>query len=224
MYAGTILGAALALCGTTMAVPAAAAANGLRPRDGDNDNDLQNAPWVTVDDEGAPRTTFTPTVTTISGTPSAVNAAPHDLTATVYTMTNYGHVYTTTQAPPNPTATNAKTNEGAFSRCYNKEGPYAPFCRPSHNSSIYIDNTYYGKVLPASLHLQPSHATRLLNSTCSTPMCSHLGSRLVQQDVQQDALRLSPHQLLQRYDGRKIRSRHPAAMATCPIRLPPIQG
>ncbi|GAB0136202.1 hypothetical protein EsDP_00004514 [Epichloe bromicola] len=140
MYTGTILGAALALCGTTMAVPAA---NGLRPRDGDNDNDLQNAPWVTVDDQGAPRTTFTPTVTTVSGTPSTVNAAPHDLTATVYTMTNYGHVYTTTQAPPNPMATNDKTNEGAFSRCYNKEGPYAPFCRPRHNSSIYIDNTYY---------------------------------------------------------------------------------
>ncbi|KAG5981990.1 hypothetical protein E4U54_006437 [Claviceps lovelessii] len=136
MYAESILGVALALCGTTTA-------HGLKPRDGDNDNDLANAPWVVVNDEGAPGTIYTPALTTISGTPSPVNAAPHDLTASVYTITNYGHVYVTTQSPPNPTPTNTKTNEGYFSRCYNQKGQYAPFCRPTHNSSIYVDYTYY---------------------------------------------------------------------------------
>ncbi|KAG6107467.1 hypothetical protein E4U14_004152 [Claviceps sp. LM454 group G7] len=140
MYAGPILGAALALCGTVLAVPTH---DGLAPRDGDNDNDLGNAPWVVVDDEGVPASVLTPTMTTVSGTPSPVNAAAHDLTASVYTITNYGHVYVTTQAPPNPTPTNAKTYEGSFSRCYNKKGQYAPFCRPTHNSSIYVDYTYY---------------------------------------------------------------------------------
>ncbi|KAG5953006.1 hypothetical protein E4U53_007234 [Claviceps sorghi] len=140
MYAGFILGAALALCGTTTAGPAA---HDLEPRDGDNDNDLAHAPWVVVNDEGAPGTIYTPAMTTIDGTPTPVNPAPHDLTATVYTITNYGHVYVTTQSPPNPMVTNTKTNEGFFSRCYNKKGQYAPFCRPTHNSSIYVDNTYY---------------------------------------------------------------------------------
>ncbi|KAG6007980.1 hypothetical protein E4U21_005214 [Claviceps maximensis] len=140
MYPGSILGVALALCGTTMAGPSV---HELEPRDGDNDNDLANAPWVVVNDEGAPATVYTPMVTTIDGTPTPVNPAPHDLTASVYTITNYGHVYTTTQSPPNPMVTNVKTNEGFFSRCYNKNGPYAPFCRPTHNSSIYVDYTYY---------------------------------------------------------------------------------
>ncbi|KAG5984356.1 hypothetical protein E4U55_005134 [Claviceps digitariae] len=138
MHAASILGVGLALCGTTTAT-----AGRVQPRDGDNDNDLANAPWVVVNDEGAIGTIYTPTMTTVSGTPYPVNPAPHDLTATVYTITNYGHVYVTTQSPPNPMVTNTKTNEGFFSRCYNKKGQYAPFCRPTHNSSIYVDYTYY---------------------------------------------------------------------------------
>ncbi|GAO13452.1 hypothetical protein UVI_02016610 [Ustilaginoidea virens] len=123
------------------AAAAAAAVN--VPRDGDNDDRLPQAPWVTVNDEGNPVTTLTPAVSSVSGTPSPVDAAPHDLTASLYTVTNYGHVYTSTGLPPNPTATNAKTNEGSFSRCFNQRGAYAPFCRPTHNSTIYTGRTYY---------------------------------------------------------------------------------
>lgn len=140
MHAGGILSAVLALCNAAVAIPAA---DGLHARDGDNDNDLPNAPWVLVGDEAQPTKTLTPGVSTIDGSPTPINAAPHDLTASAYTITNYGHVYTTTQHAPNPTVTNTKTNEGAFSRCYNKEGQYAPFCRPTHNSSIYVGFTYY---------------------------------------------------------------------------------
>ncbi|TWU70770.1 hypothetical protein ED733_000762 [Metarhizium rileyi] len=139
-----MLGAALAMrAASAVAVPSPSEPPILIRRDYDNDNDLAAAPWVTVDDNGNPSKTFNPVLTTVSGTPSAVDAAPHDLTASVYTITNHGHVSTSTGPPPNPTATNAASNEGFFSRCYNKNGPYAPLCRPSYNSTIYTGNTYY---------------------------------------------------------------------------------
>ncbi|KAJ6443006.1 hypothetical protein O9K51_04185 [Purpureocillium lavendulum] len=101
-------------------------------------------PWVVVDDEGQPSKTVTPSMTTVSGTPSAVDgAAPHDLTASVYTWTTWGQITTSTGEPPNPTATNSKTGEGAFSRCFNKDGPNAPFCRPAANSTLLTGRTYY---------------------------------------------------------------------------------
>ncbi|UNI23589.1 hypothetical protein JDV02_009399 [Purpureocillium takamizusanense] len=101
-------------------------------------------PWVVVDDEGQPSKTVTPSLTTIDGTPSAVaDAAPHDLTASVYTWTTWGQITTSTGEPPNPTATNAKTGEGSFSRCFNKDGPNAPFCRPAANSTLLTGSTYY---------------------------------------------------------------------------------
>ncbi|ODA76150.1 hypothetical protein RJ55_08433 [Drechmeria coniospora] len=100
-------------------------------------------PWIAVDDEGQPSTTYSPTVTTIDGTPTPVNGAPHDLTASVYTWTTWGHITTSTGEPPNPTATKAGSLEGAFSRCYNLDGPFAPFCRPDINSTLLTGNTYY---------------------------------------------------------------------------------
>lgn len=144
MHASVILGAGLAIrAASAVAVPTPSEPPVLR-RDYDNNDNLPAAPWVTVDDNGNPSKTFTPIFTTISGTPSGIDPAPHDLTASVYTLTSFGHLSTSTGLPPNPTATNAGTNQGSFSRCYNKNGPYAPFCRPSYNSSIYTGNTYYG--------------------------------------------------------------------------------
>ncbi|KID89722.1 hypothetical protein MGU_03127 [Metarhizium guizhouense ARSEF 977] len=143
MHASVILGAGLAIrAASAVAVPTPSEPPVLR-RDYDNNDNLPAAPWVTVDDNGNPSKTFTPVFTTISGTPSGIDPAPHDLTASVYTLTSFGHLSTSTGLPPNPTPTNAGTNQGSFSRCYNKNGPYAPFCRPSYNSSIYTGNTYY---------------------------------------------------------------------------------
>ncbi|KAL3958904.1 hypothetical protein ACCO45_007066 [Purpureocillium lilacinum] len=68
---------------------------------------------------------------------------PHDLTASVYTWTTWGKITTSTGEPPNPTATNVKTGEGSFSRCFNKDGPNAPFCRPAANSTLLTGSTYY---------------------------------------------------------------------------------
>lgn len=145
MHASTILGTALAIrAAAAVAVPAPSEPAVLR-RDYDNNDNLPAAPWVTVNDVGNPATTYTPAFTTVSGTQSPIDGAPHDLTASLYTITSLGHITTSTGLPPNPTVTNAGTNQGSFSRCYNKAGPYAPFCRPSYNSTIYTGNTYYGK-------------------------------------------------------------------------------
>ncbi|KAK5992729.1 hypothetical protein PT974_06145 [Cladobotryum mycophilum] len=140
MHAIAILStAAAALYGSVAAMPALGNAQ-LEARDGVQAD--PTSPWVTVDDEGRPATTYTPSMTTVSGTPTAVNGAPHDLTATVYTWTSWGVITTSTGEPPNPTAT-SKSNQGTFSRCHNTDGEFAPFCRPSHNSTLLTDNTYY---------------------------------------------------------------------------------
>ncbi|UKZ75495.1 hypothetical protein TrVFT333_003181 [Trichoderma virens FT-333] len=144
MHAIAILGAAAALCGSATAMPKATPepqlemhrrAN-LRPRAD------PTAPWVTVGDEGTPVKTVTPKMTTISGTPTLVDVAPHDITASAYTWTSWGEIFTSTGRPPNPTATSSN-NDGVFSRCYNKDGEDAPFCTPYKNSTLTTGNTYY---------------------------------------------------------------------------------
>lgn len=102
------------------------------------------APWVSVDDEGQPQETYTPSMTVEDGTTKIENGAPHDLTASVYTWTSYAKVHTTTGEPPNPTAT-GKNGQGAFARCYNMKGDNAPFCDPRPNSTLYVKDTYYGR-------------------------------------------------------------------------------
>ncbi|KAF4589460.1 hypothetical protein GQ602_003349 [Ophiocordyceps camponoti-floridani] len=103
------------------------------------------APWVTINDEGQPAMTVTPSMATVSGTSTLDHAAPHDLTASVYTWVTWGAVTTSTGAPPNPTAVDKKTGQGAFSRCYRdgKGDDFAPFCRPLVNSSLLTGTTYY---------------------------------------------------------------------------------
>jgi hypothetical protein len=100
--------------------------------------------WVSVDDEGSPAATYTPFMTTDSeGTSYLRDAAPHDLTATVFTYTNYAKVSTSTGDPPNPTAT-SKNKEGGFPVCKNMDGDHAPFCNPAVDSMLYQDTIYYG--------------------------------------------------------------------------------
>jgi len=111
----------------------------------------KTAAWVTVDDEQQPATTYTPSYTTIDGTTSIIDAAPHDLTASVYTYTSWGKYYTSTGEPPNPQAT-GKHGEGVFSRCYNKDGDNAPFCSPYANSTLDVSKTYFGKFLKSLAH------------------------------------------------------------------------
>ncbi|KAF7561833.1 hypothetical protein G7046_g2315 [Stylonectria norvegica] len=100
------------------------------------------AAWVTIDDEGQPVTTYTPSMTVEDGTTKYINGAPHDLTASLYTHTNLGEITTRTGAPPNPTPT-GKHGEGAFSRCVNKDGDRAPFCEPAADSILIVGQTYY---------------------------------------------------------------------------------
>ncbi|KAL9480115.1 hypothetical protein ACSS6W_004901 [Trichoderma asperelloides] len=149
MHAIAVLGAAAAaLCSPAVAMPTAAphpeleALEALHRRAHLQPRADPTAPWVTVGDEGTPVKTITPKATTISGTPTLVDVAPHDITASVYTFTSWGVITTSTGQPPNPTAT-SKNNDGVFSRCYNKDGKDAPFCTPYTNSSLLTGNTYY---------------------------------------------------------------------------------
>jgi hypothetical protein len=143
MHASILLAAA-ALVAPIIAVPAPAAVPeaDLMERDGKEVDEF--SPWVEVDNNGQPVTTHTPTVTTTRGVETTLDAARYELTGSVFTYTSHANVWTTTGEPPNPTA-NARNGEGSFSRCFNKDGDYAPFCRPSHNSTIFVTEVYYGK-------------------------------------------------------------------------------
>ncbi|CAM1504109.1 Fc.00g017000.m01.CDS01 [Cosmosporella sp. VM-42] len=138
MHASAILAAA-ALWATAKAVPAPAPTEAAELIEKRAD---QTALWVSVNDEGQPLETYTPSMTVVDGTTSVDHAAPHDLTASVYTFTEWGEITTSTGEPPNPTAT-GKSGIGAFSRCVNMDGEHAPFCAPAANSTLYVGNTYY---------------------------------------------------------------------------------
>ncbi|KAH9897551.1 hypothetical protein F4778DRAFT_744012 [Xylariomycetidae sp. FL2044] len=130
MHEFATLSAAALLLSTVSAMP------NLRPRETDS---LQE--WVTVDEDGQP-STVTPLVSTVDGTPTTIDAAPNDLTATVFTQTNYGKVTTTTGTEaPAPTATGKEG--GAFNLCSNTDGEYAPWCAPSAGTHLWPGWTYY---------------------------------------------------------------------------------
>lgn len=132
---------ALALCSAVSALPAVDDAP--KPTPVIVKRVDQNLPWVTIDSLGQPSTTFTPTITTISGSTSVVNPAPYELTGTVYTTTDWGIISTSTGEPPNPKATGAH-GEGVFQKCENKDPATQPFCRPFVNSTLIVGNTYLG--------------------------------------------------------------------------------
>lgn len=137
---------AIALSSTiTAALPAdgapePTAAPDLVPRDGPPAD--ATAPWVSVDDNGQPNKTYTPSWTTVSGTSSLVDPARHDLTASVFTWVTHAVPHTTTGPVPNPTATST-SGQGSFSLCSNLKGANAPFCYPSQDSILLTKNTYY---------------------------------------------------------------------------------
>lgn len=138
MHAATLLAAA-ALWASATAIPAANPNLELAALEKRAD---ETAAWVSVDDEGQPATTYTPSVTTVDGTTSIVDAAPHDITATVFTWTQWGEITTSTGSPPPPVAT-GRNGQGAFARCHNMDGENAPFCDPYLNSTLIVDKTYY---------------------------------------------------------------------------------
>ncbi|KAL7939531.1 hypothetical protein V8C35DRAFT_10608 [Trichoderma chlorosporum] len=152
MHAAAILGAAAALYGSVAAMPKATPEPQPHPQLEMQMQMLRRAnlqpradataPWVTVGDEGTPVKTVTPKMTTVSGTPTLVDVAPHDITASAYTWTSWGDIFTSTGRPPNPTATSTN-NDGVFSRCYNVDGDDAPFCTPYKNSTLTTGNIYY---------------------------------------------------------------------------------
>lgn len=81
--------------------------------------------WTTVNDRGRP-ITVTPVLTTIDGTPTVISAAP--------VPTSDDEIIIDDELPPFE-----KTGSGAFEQCHNKDGPYAPFCEPSHGQNISIN-------------------------------------------------------------------------------------
>jgi len=123
------------------------------------------APWVSVDREGQPASTYTPSVTTIDGTTSVVNGAPHDITASLYTFTNRGYIIYSTGSPPPPAPTH-NSGAGAFARCYNQTGLV---CDPPEGSVLNPKRTYYS-MCTICLSLQPL--------ACLLTDRSHLGPRL----------------------------------------------
>ena len=108
-------------------------------------------PWVKVDENGKPKT-VTPVFTTIDGTPTVVSAAPHAITATVFTKTAHGEIRTSTGAPP-PKATNKKNGSGAFGVCKNLDGEFKPFCEPADKKTLNPGGVYYSEFSPN--HLPP---------------------------------------------------------------------
>ncbi|KAI1817246.1 hypothetical protein GGS20DRAFT_534253 [Poronia punctata] len=112
-----------------------AAPNAVQPRA----TDIALKPWVTVNEDGKP-STVTPVMSTISGTPTLISGAPHDLTASVFTYTSYGKVITSTGPPPQPTA----NGKGATSVwvCHNLDGENAPWCLPTGKEPMYKDTEY----------------------------------------------------------------------------------
>lgn len=143
MLSSTIMGA-LALCGAASAAVIAPAAAIITPAPVLERRDPAKAtdPWVSVNDVPS-ASTLTPVWTTDSkGSSSLKDAAPSSLTGSVFSFTSLGEPTTTTGDPPNPTASSTK-GQGAFSRCFNKDGPHKPFCRPSFNSTIAPGHVYY---------------------------------------------------------------------------------
>ncbi|KAI1378868.1 hypothetical protein F4677DRAFT_443350 [Hypoxylon crocopeplum] len=131
MYTSTSVTAAALLFSLASAVP------NIRSRQ----TDAALEPWVTVNEDGKP-STVTPVLSTISGTPTVISGAPHDLTATVFTETNYGKVSTSTGSAPIPTATDSE-GAGSFPVCQNKGGDHAPWCLPTEGTPLYPGITYY---------------------------------------------------------------------------------
>ncbi|KAG0652032.1 hypothetical protein D0Z07_0908 [Hyphodiscus hymeniophilus] len=90
--------------------------------------------WVSVDASGNPVATVNPTLTTIDGVATIINANPGATTSI------------TGDSKPTSTLSGAvatSTGGGSFPLCHNKDGDFAPFCLPNNASSVYVGETYY---------------------------------------------------------------------------------
>ncbi|EHA49952.1 hypothetical protein MGG_03621 [Pyricularia oryzae 70-15] len=104
----------------------------------------QTAAWVSVDDSGAPKT-LTPVLSTANGLPTIVsNAAPHEITATVFTRTQHGYISTSTGSPSVYSAMSGGSNgQGAFPLCKAAAEAKTPLCLPKDGSILNPGITYY---------------------------------------------------------------------------------
>ncbi|PKS09897.1 hypothetical protein jhhlp_004520 [Lomentospora prolificans] len=105
---------------------------------------LATAVWVSAD-ERTPVTTVTPHETTVDSTPTLADAAPNEVTGTVFTLTENVVISTSTGSRvPAPTNPASKNPAGAFARCFKEDDDeFAPFCDPSAESEVHVDRTYY---------------------------------------------------------------------------------
>ncbi|EKD18529.1 hypothetical protein MBM_03522 [Drepanopeziza brunnea f. sp. 'multigermtubi' MB_m1] len=61
------------------------------------------------------------------------NAIPYSLTATG----------TATQTDWDPAQISLSVGGGSFQECHNRDGRYAPFCKPDNGSDVNVDGKYY---------------------------------------------------------------------------------
>jgi hypothetical protein len=104
--------------------------------------ELDPEPWVTVDASGH-ASTVTPVITTVDGTATTIDPAPATLTASSASSAIDASLTTTSSG-----TTPSTTGGGAFQICHNLKGEFAPFCKPDNGSSVYVDETYYGRSFP----------------------------------------------------------------------------
>jgi hypothetical protein len=95
---------------------------------------------VSVDASEVPQATVTPILTTVDGVATTLNVASTNPTATTTLKTN-GEL---TDVP-------LPDGGGSYLVCHATEGESAPFCKPENGSSVYVGETYYGKIVPRVL-------------------------------------------------------------------------
>ena len=119
-----------------MLLSAASALPNLVPRE----TDAAFRPWVSVDDDGVPET-ITPVSSTVSGTPTLVDAAPARVTGSVLTIPYYETTITSSGTPfPAPTG----DVSGAFYPCTSQDGEEgAPWCFPHDGDRLNPGRSYY---------------------------------------------------------------------------------
>ena len=110
-------------------------------------------PWVSVDASGSPVATITPILTTINGDATTISANPGATTSS-----------TLGDSKPTTTSSGAETTStggGSFPVCHNMDGDFAPFCLPSNGSSVYVGETYYGKLQSTAFRVMSNNNSDL---------------------------------------------------------------
>ncbi|KAN0093894.1 Protein of unknown function (DUF4448) domain containing protein [Hyaloscypha variabilis] len=90
-------------------------------------------PRVSVNAIGKPIATITPFISTANGIATTVSAAPAALTAPT----------TSSKSDSKPTETSVNTGGGSYQVCHNTDADFAPLCKPSNSTTLYVGQTYY---------------------------------------------------------------------------------